>query len=150
MTNKERIIADAKAHRAGANAHTFGTAFDWKKAGFCPRPSAIPKFTSRLCFKTPKGFIWKDEPIYRDDQVCTPEEYEKWVAFASAPKREAKPVSAKKPEALHIAAPKNALEIERHYYKLCKDRQHTTSPARKIAYALASELRARRLATANA
>lgn len=67
MTNEQRIIEAAKQHRAGASTHKFNTAFGWKKAGFCPTDKA--KFTAKLSFKTPKGFIWKDEPIYRDDQV---------------------------------------------------------------------------------
>lgn len=163
MTNKQRIIEAAKAHRAGANAHKFNTAFGWKKAGFCPRTSA--KFTARLCFKTPKGFVWKDEPIYRDDQVVLAQEASAQAKpkASAEPKKEAVKASAKPTQAsakkapsnpcgteCWLVVPKNAHELERHYYRLCKDRKNTSSPARKIAYALASELRARRLATANA
>lgn len=82
MTNEQRIIEAAKQHRAGVKAHKFNTAFGWKKAGFCP--SAKAKFSARLCFKTGKGFIWKDEPIYRDDQVTAIAQ-----AQASAPKAQA-------------------------------------------------------------
>ena len=153
MNNTERIITEAKKHRAGASTHKFNTEFGWKKAGFCARPGAQAKFSARLCYKTPKGFIWKDEPIFRDDQVCTPEEAKMWrEAFApkqaSTPKREAKPApvtSAKKVEPFCKSATLRGntylIYDESVYAKICK----ALDKAReyKASYAKATEERKR-------